>query len=183
MRKDLYIFIGNKLISTDTVLPLAYELKNRKLVNRVYFVTIDLFTYNSIKKNYFTFNAINNIGKILFLGNIHKIYKNQSVTTYKKIKSFLFRQVAKINLIPFLIVLIIKCLFNKVVIFHFRLLDLFPFKYISKFIKSSIYKMDRIWDCNLISEVTYLNPKFSPSFINIPETTGNIIYFHKDSNL
>ena len=79
------------------------------------------------------------IGKILFLGNIHKIYKNQSVTTYKKIKSFLFRQVAKINLIPFLIVLIIKCLFNKGVIFHFRLLDLFPFKYISKFIKSSIY--------------------------------------------
>ena len=27
MRKDLYIFIGNKLISTDTILPLSYELK------------------------------------------------------------------------------------------------------------------------------------------------------------
>ena len=53
MRKDLYIFIGNKLISTDTVLPLAYELKNRKLVNRVYFVTIDLFTFNSIKKLFY----------------------------------------------------------------------------------------------------------------------------------
>ena len=125
MRKDLYIFIGNKLISTDTILPLSYELKKRNLVNNVYFVTIDLLTYQSIKKNYVIFQAICKIGTFLFLGNIHKIYRDQKPKTYEKIKSFFFRQIAKINLIPFILLLIIKCILGRVIILHFHLLDIF----------------------------------------------------------
>ena len=44
--------------------------------------------YQSIKKNYVIFQAINKIGKFLFLGNIHKIYRDQTPNTYEKIKSF-----------------------------------------------------------------------------------------------
>ena len=120
MPKDLYIFIGNKLISTDTILPLAYELKKRNFVNNVYFVTIDLLTYQSIKKNYVIFQAISKIGKFLFLGNIYKIYRDQKPNIYEIMRSFFFRQIAKINLIPFLLILIIKCILGKVIILHFQ---------------------------------------------------------------
>ena len=181
MSKDLYIFIGNKLISTDAILPLSYELKKRNLVNNVYFVTIDLLTYQSIKKNYVIFQAINKIGKFLFLGNIHKIYRDQKPNTYEKIKSFFFRQIAKINLIPFLLLLTIKCIFGRVVIFHFHLLDIFPWKLINKFIKSSIYKVDRTWETDLLRAITYVRSP-TPSFFSKHSSVGNLICFHKDSN-
>ncbi len=181
MPKDLYIFIGNKLISTDAILPLSYELKKRNLVRNVYFVTIDLLTYKSIKRNYVIFQAINKIGMFLFLGNIHKIYRDQSPNSYEKIKSFFFRQIAKINLIPFLLLLTIKCILGRVIVFHFGLLDIYPWRLINKFIKSSIYKVDRTWETDLLWEVTYVRST-APSPFSKYETVGNLIYFHNDSN-
>ncbi len=181
MTKDLYIFIGNKLISTDSILPLAYELKKRKFVNNIFFITIDLLTYESIKKNYVIFQAINKIGQFLFLGNKYKIYRDQKPNLNQRVISFFFRQIAKIRLTPFLIRLIIKCLFNNVVIFHFNLLDSSPWKFINKFIKATIYKVDRTWETDLLKAVTYVTLKAPPN-LEKKLSIGNIIYFHKDSN-
>ena len=180
MMKDLYIFIGNKLISTDTILPLAYELKKRKYIGEIYFITFHSTTYLDIKRNYTLFKAMNKIGKILFLGNSYKLSIAQVSAKKNKIKAYLFKQKAKIYLLKYFFPLVTKVFFKKAIIFHFSILDLFPFNLFFKIFESSVYKVDRIWETDLMCKASHLS--HPPDFSNTQVPIGNLICFNKESN-
>lgn len=184
MKKNLYIFIGHKLISVDTVLPLVYELKKQNKVNKVKFITTDILTFKGIKKNYVILDAIEKIGTLVFIGNRFKIYKViKKPNTLDKIKSSINKNIRKFFGLPFFLQLIILSLFNKLLIFHFKLFDLSPWRIIRYFNKSNIYKLDKSWGNKKEIEVAVA---LEGKKINTPKhdkSVGNIIAFHKDSSL
>ena len=52
-KKNIYIFLNNKLLTLDTILPLVVLLKkNNKNINIVFYV-FNISTYNEIIKNIF----------------------------------------------------------------------------------------------------------------------------------
>tara|TARA_B100001248_G_scaffold262618_2_gene260085 strand:+ start:1622 stop:2824 length:1203 start_codon:yes stop_codon:yes gene_type:complete len=183
MKKNLYIFIGNKLISVDTVLPLVYELKKLNKINKIKFITQDTLTFKGIQKNYIIFDAIEKVGKLIFIGNKFKIYRDKRATLPQRIISFVNKNIRKILLLPFFLNLIIQSKFNKLIIFHFKLFDLSPWKIVKYFNKNNIYKLDKSWGNNKELEVAIsLEGKKLKNISNAcPE--GNIIAFHKDSLL
>jgi hypothetical protein len=61
------VFLGNKLISCDSIVPVMMELHART-GERSLLVTTDRGTYNSIRANIVLNDAINGIGSLLFLG-------------------------------------------------------------------------------------------------------------------
>ena len=127
MMKDLYIFIGNKLISTDTILPLRY-------VGEIYFITFHSTTYLDIKRNHTLFKALNKIGKILFLGNSYSLSIAQVPVKKNKIKSYLFKQKAKIYLLKYFFLLVTKVFFKKAIIFILIYLIYFLLIYFLKYL-------------------------------------------------
>lgn len=63
----LAVFLNNKLISCDTILPLAMEVRARSSM-AARFYTTDARTYDAIKQNVVLWDAINTIGRLVLLG-------------------------------------------------------------------------------------------------------------------
>lgn len=61
------IFLNNKLISCDSILPVAMEV-HRRSGRRALFITFDASTYAAIRRNVVLFDAINSIGRLILLG-------------------------------------------------------------------------------------------------------------------
>jgi len=96
----VYIFIRNKLISCDSILPVAMELYEKKGIKST-FVTFDSRTYNTIVKNYFLYDAINKVGELKYVGKPGKRHISRFI------KGF------------FLIKMLLKIIFQKVYTIHF----------------------------------------------------------------
>ena len=112
MNKKIFIFLNNKLLTIDLILPFMLELKNKQKYLDVEFISFDKKTLNIIKKNELLFDAINKIGKIKIFGNY--FYFNNKIT---KVIGY-FIDFSRIILVNF---------FYKVVFIHFKALELFPY--------------------------------------------------------
>ena len=66
--KFMYIFLNNKIISLDTIVPIILEVKTRNEAINVIYITFDFNTYKFIKMNKLLFKAINEVGDLIFLG-------------------------------------------------------------------------------------------------------------------
>ena len=68
-KKNIYIFLNNKLVTLDTVLPLLVLLrKNNKNINFIFYV-FNNSTYNEIVKNIFLYKVIKSLGELRVFGN------------------------------------------------------------------------------------------------------------------
>ena len=111
----IYIFLNNKLVSCDTILPLALEIKNKAPKVKIIFFVLDYNTFIEIKKNTTLFNIINKIGSIELIG-----WKN-----FKKY-TFINKLLKLLNL--FKIIINLSCSKNRII--HFRYLEIFPWNII-----------------------------------------------------
>ena len=112
--QQIFVFINNKLITTDTVVPLLFELRNYNPKFRATFVTHDKKTYDDLKKNIVIFNAIKNLGSLKFFN-----FRN---------KNFFFNIFEKAKLVLFILKIAILSLQNKATIIHFKLLNYWPWR-------------------------------------------------------
>jgi hypothetical protein len=169
MNKTIIIFLSNKLVSIDTILPLMFEIKKRNPLIDIKFYTTDFKTFNIIKKNYVLYNGINNIGSINFIGRENK----------KIIYTFLNR----VKYIKLFLKIFFLLLTNKAHIIHFSLLNYFPWKLFYYFNKNNIILFEKTWMTKLEFDVSNIggrreSTRFSPS----KPIAGKIVVFNKDSN-
>ncbi len=68
MARDLHIFVNRKLISCDTIVPLALELKQRNPATAVRFYVSDHSTANAIRQNRVLYDAICTSGAMIDIG-------------------------------------------------------------------------------------------------------------------
>ena len=127
-KKFIYVFLNNKIISCDTIVPLMLEIKsNNKNIDIIFWI-FDFNTYNFIKKNELLYNAINEIGSLVCLSR----EKNKVYFDNKGISKYSFK---RLNiLINFLrhflkfIVLAKNVFLDESIFIHFKALNLWPAK-------------------------------------------------------
>ena len=109
----IYIFIRNKLISCDSILPVAMELYEKTGLRSV-FVTFDMRTYNHVAKNYFLYDSIKKIGELKYVGKTNNKY------------------ISKLNKLLFLIKLGFRVLLKKTYLIHFSHLNKGPLSILAR---------------------------------------------------
>ena len=105
----IYVFVGKKLISTDSIAPILLELKSHKPKSNVVIITPDTQTLEAIKANLTLFHVIKNNCKIRNLGGLDK----------NKIK----RLAQKISWTTQLLFIFLSMLFGTAKTIHFGLLE------------------------------------------------------------
>lgn len=168
MEKSIYVFLANKLVSCDAILPLLFELRKKRNVNKIYFYTTDIKTYNVIKKNFVLFEGINNIGELKFLG---------------KSNSSLFESVIKlIKIFFFMIKTIFLLYFNNLNIIHFNLVNFFPWKILYYINKKRIFLFANTWGTKLEFDITNIGGRREKTRFSLSDPkAGTIVVFNKDS--
>jgi len=129
MEKNLEIFLGNKLISCDTVVPLIMSLKKINKNLRVNYNILDNKSYVDIKTNHLLYNAIKQTGKFYLRGS------SSSKNKFHKI-------ILKVKLSIFLFILFIKLILGKIKIIHFGVFSNHPFKLLEYLFPKEIYFME-----------------------------------------
>ena len=122
--KFIFIFLNNKLITCDTILPFVVDLKKHNPGLKIKFITFNLATLDIISKNTNLINIINEYGTINVLGWL----KND----YPKILIIFFK------LTHILKIILLSLLFNCKNI-HFKGLERFPFNLIYLFNKKKTF--------------------------------------------
>ncbi|MDA8881838.1 hypothetical protein N9I90_03885 [Alphaproteobacteria bacterium] len=112
MKKNIFIFLNDKLISLDTIVPILLELKSVNSELNLNFFVFKQKTLNTIKSNFFLYNITKELGNISRFGP-------ESLDSF----SFLRRLSACLLLLK----LMIQGLFQKNVYIHFKALEDFPF--------------------------------------------------------
>ena len=127
-KKFIYVFLNNKIISCDSILPLMLEVKSKNKDINIIFWSFDFVTYEFIKKNDLLYRVIEEIGCLVCLGR----KKNSKFFDNRGVSKFSYR---RLNLITHffakfyhLISLIKNIIINKVIFIHFRALNLWPLK-------------------------------------------------------
>jgi hypothetical protein len=64
----LIVFLNNKLVACDTIVPILHEVTRRRPKLKVQFVCFDHRTHEAIHKNIVLFDAMQKMGKLLYLG-------------------------------------------------------------------------------------------------------------------
>ena len=118
--RGIIVFVKNKLISTDSILPVLLELKESHNISSTIVVSNRL-THEGIKNNVVIRDVIRYIGS--------ELYISRGINN---------RLIRKVVILLQLFTLIIKSVFGYKII-HFGLLDRFPFKYIFSPFKRNIY--------------------------------------------
>ena len=121
-KPKIVVFVRNKLITTDTVLPLLLEAKNKFDISSK-IVVFDKLAHDSINKNIVIKDTIKHIGGELYITN--------------GLKSKFLR---RLNILFFLLLLIIG-FFKGDKIIHFGHLNRWPLKFIAIFFKKNTYQM------------------------------------------
>ena len=207
--KFIFIYLNNKIITCDTILPFVVDLKKYNPELNIKFYTFNTETLNIITKNTNLINIINEYGTIDVIGWLKK--------DYTKIVRIFFK------LTHILKIIIFSLLFNCKNI-HFKGLERFPFNLIYLFNKNktflfesncwgfsfNVVKADMLfyknrkageekefksykylvafsqdWPqikfCKLKNKVNYLIPstKLSQNWINICKKQANILSYNK----
>mgnify|MGYP003985757481 CR=1 FL=1 len=61
------VFLNNKLISVDTILPVLIELKE-KYNTKIYFIVFEEMAYKGIRSNIVINDAVNYAGNLIYIG-------------------------------------------------------------------------------------------------------------------
>lgn len=109
----LVIFLNNKLITCDTILPLMMEL-HRRTGRRCLFLTRDAETFDAIRENFVLWEAIRAIGRLVDIGRSQEGFVG-----------FLRHRLRVGSL---LLGVALRAVFGRVDIFHFRALNQGPLR-------------------------------------------------------
>ena len=120
MAKEILVIVKNKLMSTDTVLPILIELKEKYNISSVVVVN-DSLAHKGINENVVIFDAVNYVGKELY--------------TEINSPSKILRKLSKIKFLLFLLFKLTK----GVKVLHFGIFNVFPFSIIGKIFRKNLY--------------------------------------------
>ena len=128
-RKIIYIFLNNKIISLDTILPIILEVKKINHALNINYIIFDFNSYEFIKKNKFLYKVINEVGNIVCLGRkANSYYFNKNNISKFHYKRLNFIKHLIIIILPYLFKLIYKIINTDVIFIHFRALNFWPLK-------------------------------------------------------
>jgi hypothetical protein len=111
----IVVFLNNKLISCDTILPVMMEAYQRT-GRRVLFLTTDAETYDGIRQNVVLWDAIRRIGRITLIGRRHRTPA-----------SWLVHRIRVFSLLTWLTALAMG---RRLDVFHFRALNSWPLRWL-----------------------------------------------------
>ena len=126
MKKEIIIFLSNKLLSLDTILPIILNFNKEKKLKVIFYV-FNLETFNAIKKNIILYQAISDTGKLMTLG---KYTKNTP------------SGLRKLSILTSLIKLIITAQFYKKIFIHFKALEYYPLRLLFLFNRKNCILME-----------------------------------------
>ncbi len=112
--KRLYIFLNNKLISCDTIVPLVKEICDKQPNFEANFITFEERTRQAIVENVVLFDAIRTIGQLHMLGRAR----------HTSLSGLLQR----IRMVPWLFGLIIEAARGQALFLHFKELNFWPLR-------------------------------------------------------
>ena len=130
MVNNLEIFLANKLISCDTIVPLIMSIKKNNKDLEVNYYIYHYKSYMDIKKNELMYYALKQTGKLHFRGS-------------SNVKNKFLKIILRFKEIFFLLMLFIKLLLGKAKIVHFGTFAQYPFKLFLYFFPDLIYLMER----------------------------------------
>ena len=158
------VFLNNKLISCDSILPLMMEL-HAATGRPVYFFTPDARTYRSIQENIVLYDGIRSIGSLKLLGNRKRDFVNR----------FIGRMSAGMVLLS----LAFRYLFGRADIFHFRALNEKPLSILALLGERRIYfcESDSYGETQLVHDVTYVKRGTMIPKTTWRPTAGGLIAF------
>jgi len=166
--KSIEIFLGNKLVSCDTIVPLMMSLQKINKGLEVNYSSFDNKSVEDIKKNELLYSALKHTGKIYLRGSSGS-------------RNFFIKKILKFKAVLFLVKLFLKLSFGRVKIIHFGIISVYPFKLLELFFPNNIYYMEhscflkhknaKILDNLLVSRNTDKAQKIMSS--------KNILYFNK----
>ena len=120
MAKEILVIVKNKLMSTDTVLPILIELKEKYNISSVVVVN-DSLAHKGINENVVIFDAVNYVGKELY--------------TEINSPSKILRKLSKIKFLLFLLFKLTK----GVKVLHFGIFNVFPFSVLGRVFENNLY--------------------------------------------
>ena len=115
----LVVFLNNKLIACDTIIPIIKELKDYYHVKNIELLCFEYNTYESIKKNIVLYDAIKSIGKLRILSRRNKSKESKLIFSLK--------------VFPLLSKYFFLGIKNEIVFLHFKALNFWPLKLFSVF--------------------------------------------------
>ena len=168
MSVNIEVFLGNKLISCDTVVPFILSLKKQDDKIKVNYNIFDYKSFLAIKKNEFLYFSLRRTGKLYYRGSSNQ--KNNIRKIIIKINSFLF-----------LLKLCTKLFLTNTKIFHFGVLCFAPFKLLQILFSKNIFLMETLcWfehkNARILDNI--ISPRSSKRKDKIMMLSTNVIYFN-----
>ncbi len=164
-QKKIYIFLNNKIISCDTIVPIAQEIKNKNNSIKIFFYVFNKSTYDTLKQNKNLYSILSSVGSLHLFG--WKARKNNKIANvlYKII------DLSKILLNSFL------C---KSINIHFKALEKFPLNLVYYFnIKNTFFFDSNSWGTEKLTYKTdalfYKERKIEDSYI---KNYNNLVAFN-----
>jgi hypothetical protein len=165
--KYIFIFLNNKLITCDTIVPFVLDLKKINPNLKIRFLTNDIKTLIFLRKNTNLIKLINLHGKINVMGWLERDY-------FKFLRVIL----KSINILQ---IIFLSLLFKGINI-HFRILEKFPFKLIYIFNKKNTFLFEaNCWGFNPLvfkTDIIFYPERNKPEVEMI--AYSNIVAFSKD---
>ena len=118
LKKNIYIFLNNKIISCDTILPLLLETKSKNPSINIIFYCFSYQTYLFLKKNTLLIKGIEEIGYL-------KCLTRENTKNWHKYK--IYRVFHLLKVFPTLLNITFNILFRNTYVIHFKALNFWPF--------------------------------------------------------
>jgi hypothetical protein len=159
------VFLNNKLISCDTILPVAMEAHQRT-GRRALFLTTDAETYDGIRQNVVLWDAIQRIGRLLLIGR-----RRRTPATW------LVHRFSVTLLLAWLTVL---ALAGRLDVFHFRALNGWPLRWLFLVNRNRTYlcESDSFGEPKLMGDVRGV--AYARTERRHPPAAGAVIAFHPE---
>ncbi len=130
--KKINVFVNDKLISCDTIVPLTLHIKKKYPEIKITYYTLNFKTYVQVKKNVNLYNLLCLHSDFVLLGWVN-------------LKGYLSKFFKLIHIFN----IIIDAFFKKVTNIHFKALGSFPFNLIYFFNKKNTYLFEsNAWGTN-----------------------------------
>ena len=123
------VFINNKLISTDTILPLVMELHRTAETGPIRFYTSSQFTYDEICLNTVLYDAIQSVGEFCFIG--------------AKSRTLPARLLSRLLFLPLILKFFFAARIGQLTIIHFGILDVWPFRMLYYVARNRTFKFEQ----------------------------------------
>ncbi len=118
LKKNIYVFLNNKIISCDTILPLLLETKSKNPSLNIIFYCFSYQTYIFLKKNTLLIKGIQEIGNLRCLTRVN----TKNWHRYK-----IYRVIHLFKILPTISNIIFNIFFRKTYVIHFKALNFWPF--------------------------------------------------------